>query len=125
MADRNIVDIGLCIIKRCSMYAKEYKVWIARESQRPKIVKTFDTFKTFWATKIMLVNQTAVPASLHGYSMATYNNNNSVVSYGESITNFGAGYAATHKSVKSHSLMIVSNQGQLWAMKLCMALQQQ
>jgi hypothetical protein len=25
MVDCNIIDIGLCIIKQCGMYAKEYK----------------------------------------------------------------------------------------------------
>jgi hypothetical protein len=87
MADHDIVDISLHIIKRCSMYAKEYKAWIARKSKRPRIVKTFDTFKTFWAAKITLVNQTVVPTSMHGYGMATVNKNNSVVLYGESTAN--------------------------------------
>jgi hypothetical protein len=81
MADRNNVNIGHRVIKRCSMYAKEYKAWITCESKRPRIVETFDTFKTFWAAKIMLVNQTAVPASMHGYSMAAVNDDNSVVLY--------------------------------------------
>ncbi len=62
-----IVDIGLRIIKRCGMYAgKEYKACIACEAIRPRIVKTVDTFKMFWAAKITLVNQTAIPASMHG-----------------------------------------------------------
>ncbi len=126
MANHNIVDIGLHIIKWCSMYAKEYKAWIARKSERPRIVKTFDTFKTFWATKITLVNQMVVPASMHGYGMAAINNDDSIVSYCESIMNFGAAYAATHESVKSHSLMFRLMQGQLQAMQqFCMALQQQ
>jgi hypothetical protein len=38
------------------LYAKEYKVWIVHEAVTPKIVKTFDTFKFFWAAKITLVN---------------------------------------------------------------------
>jgi hypothetical protein len=126
MADRDIIDIGLCIIKRCSMYAKEYKGWIARKAKCPRIVKMFNTFKTFWAAKITLVNQTAVPASMHGYGMAAVNNYNSVVSYGKLITNFGAVYAAMHESVKAHSLTIALMQGQLQAMQqFCMALQQQ
>ena len=69
MNDINVVDIGLRLIKRCGMYAEEYKVWITREAIRPRIVETFDTFKTFWADKIALVNQTAIPAGLHGYGM--------------------------------------------------------
>jgi hypothetical protein len=45
----------------------------SREAICPKIVKNLDSFKTFWAAKITLVNQTAIPASLHGYEMATTN----------------------------------------------------
>jgi hypothetical protein len=79
MADRDIVDIGLRVIKQCSMYAKEYKAWIACKSKRPRIVEMFDMFKTFWDAKIMLVNQMAVPASMHGYSMAAVNVDDSAV----------------------------------------------
>ncbi len=126
MANRDIVDIGLHVIKQCGMYDKEYKGWIARKSECPRIVETFDMFKMFWATKITLVSQTAVPTSMHGYGMAGVNNNDSIVSYGKSIANFGTTYAATHESVKSHSLMIASMQGQLQAMQqFCMVLQQQ
>ncbi len=125
MADRNIVDIGLRVIKRCGMYAEEYKAWIAREFKRPRIVKTFDTFKMFWVAKITLVNQMAVPASMHGYGMAVVNDNDTVVLYGELIANFGTVYAATHESVKSHSSTIALMQCQLRAMQqFCMALQQ-
>ncbi len=57
MAKQDIIDIGLCvIIKRCSMYAEEYKAWIAHKAIHPRIVKAFDSFKTFWAAKITLVN---------------------------------------------------------------------
>ncbi len=126
MANRNIVNIGLHVIKQCGMYAEEYKAWIPRESKRPRIAKTFDMFKPFWAAKIMVVNQTAVPTSMHGYGMVAVNKNDSVVSYGESIANFGTVYAATHKSIKSHSSTIASMQGQLQAMQqFCMVLQQQ
>jgi hypothetical protein len=100
MADHDIIDIGLCVIKWCGMYPKEYKAWIACEAIHPRIVKTFNSFKTFWAVKITLVNQTAIPASQYGYRMAATNNNNSIVSYGKSLVNFGATYAATQESVK-------------------------
>jgi hypothetical protein len=65
------------------MYGEEYKAWIARKAIRPRIVETVDMFKTFWAAKITLVNQTAIPASMHGYRMAAVNNNDSVALYGE------------------------------------------
>jgi hypothetical protein len=128
MNDANIIDIGLRIIKQCRMYSEEYKAWIAFEALRPRIVRMVDTFKTFLATKITLVvNQTAIPASMHGYGMAAVNDNDSVVSYGESIINFGAAYAATQESVKSQGMTtIASMQGQIQAMQqYCMALGQQ
>ncbi len=60
---RDIIDIGIRIIKRCGLYSKEYKQWIARgkanAAATPPIVETFDSFKTFWADKITIVNQTA------------------------------------------------------------------
>jgi hypothetical protein len=65
MADHDIVNIGLRVIKWCGMYAKEYKAWIACKAINPRIVK-LSTFKTFWAAKITLVNQTTVPASQYG-----------------------------------------------------------
>jgi hypothetical protein len=112
MNDVNIVNIRLHIIKRCGMYSEEYKAWIACKSICPAITETFDTFKTFWAAKITLVNQTTIPASLHGYGMAAINNNNtSVVLYGESIANFGAAYTATQESVKTQGSTIATLQG--------------
>jgi hypothetical protein len=57
MNDVNIVDIGLRIIKQCGMYGKEYKAWIACKEICPRIVETVDTFKTFWAAKITLINR--------------------------------------------------------------------
>jgi hypothetical protein len=109
------------------MYTEEYKQWIAREAIRPRINKDMASFKEFWSSKIALVNQTAIPASLHGYGMAAVNDKDgSVTSYGESIVNFGAAYAATQESVKTQGSMIASLQGQVNAMQqYCMALQQQ
>jgi hypothetical protein len=79
MNDVNIVDISLRIIKQCGMYGKEYKAWIACKTVRPRIIKMVDRFKTFWVTKITLVNQTTIPASMHGYGMAAVNNDESVI----------------------------------------------
>jgi hypothetical protein len=59
--------------------------------------------------------------------MAAINNDDaSVISYGESIANFGAAYAATQELVRSQGTTIASMQSQLQAMhQYCMALQQQ
>jgi hypothetical protein len=77
------------------MYSEEYKTWIACEAICPCIVKMVDMFKTFWANNVTLVNQTVIPASMHGYGIAAVNNNDSIVSYRELIVNFRAAYAAT------------------------------
>jgi hypothetical protein len=107
------------------MYGKEYKACIACEAIRPRIFEMVNMFKTFWAAKITLVNQTAIPASMHGYGMATVKDNDSVVLYGESIMIFGAVYDATQESVKSQGTTIASLQGQIQAMQqYCMALGQ-
>jgi hypothetical protein len=108
------------------MYGEEYKAWIACEAIRPRIVKMVDMFKTFWAAKITLVNQTAIPASMNGYGMATVNDNNSVTLYGESMAKFRAVYATTQEGVKSQGTTIASMQGQMQAMQqYCMLIGQQ
>ncbi len=126
MNDIDIVDIGLCIIKQCGIYGKEYKAWIACEVIRPRIVETVNMFKTFWAAKITLVNQTTIPAGMHGYGMAAVNDDDSVALYGESIANFGAVYATTQETVKSQGMTIALMQGQMQVMQqYCMVLGQQ
>lgn len=127
---RDIINIGIRVIKRCRLYAEEYKQWIAQNkanaSTTPPVVEMFKSFKTFWSNKITLINQTSVLASLHGYSMMVTNNDESVLSYEESLANFGASYAATQESVKSHDTTITMMQSQLQAMQqYCMNLQQQ
>jgi hypothetical protein len=75
MDNRVVIDIvGLRIIKRCGMYAKEYKNWILCKNAVPLIVKTIDSFKKYWANAIAFVNQTAVLALQHGYGMTAMDN---------------------------------------------------
>ncbi len=123
----DVIDIGLHVNKRCSMYTKEYKQWIACEAVCPRMDEDMNYFKEFWSSKIALFNQTAIPASLQGYGMAAINDNDSsVTSYGKSITNFGAAYAATQEFVKMQESSIASLQSQVNAMQqYCMALQSQ
>ena len=125
---RDIIDIGIRVIKRCGLYNEEYKQWIARGKSNaaatPAIRETFDSFKTWWADKITLVNQTAIPAGLHGYGMMAADDE-SVISYEESLANFGAAYAATQESVKSQASTIATLQTQMQSMQqYCMNLQQ-
>ncbi len=81
MDDRDVIDIGLRVIRRCGMYSKEYKNWIARENESPPIRETIDSFKEYWANAIALVNQTAAPALQHGYSMSAMDDDASIASF--------------------------------------------
>ncbi len=113
MDDRDVIDIGLCAIKRCGMYSEEYKNWIARENKTLAIVEMINSFKEYWANAIVLGNQTAVPASQHGYGMAAMDDDASLASYSKSIANFGAAYAARRESIKTQATSLASMQGQL------------
>ncbi len=62
MDDRDVINIGLRIIKCCGMYAKEYKNWISCKNAAPQIADTINSFKEYWGNAIAPVNQTAVPA---------------------------------------------------------------
>jgi hypothetical protein len=108
MEERDIIDIGLRVIKCCRMYAEEYKAWIgiknAGQLAPPHVKQTLDSFKGFWSNAITLVNQMSVPALQHGYGMAAMDNDGgSIASYGESLANFGTGYAAIQETVKSQA----------------------
>jgi hypothetical protein len=78
MDDRDVIDIGLRVIKHCGMYAKEYKNWILCKNVVPLIFEMINSFKEYWADTIALVNQTAVPALQHGYGMTPMDDDASV-----------------------------------------------
>ena len=108
------------------MYSEDYKGWIARENETPRITQTINSFKEYWADAIALVNQTAVPATQHGYGMATMDDDALITSYGESLANFGTAYAATQVSMKSQATTMAAMQGQLANIQqFCMAANQQ
>ena len=65
--DCNIYNIEICVIKQCGLYAEEYKSWIAQATATPRIVESLDTFKTFWADMITLVNQTVLARLRDGH----------------------------------------------------------
>jgi len=90
------------------------------------IVETIDSFKEYWAAAISLVNQTAIPAATHGYSMDVMGDDTSIALYGESLANFGATYAAMQESMKSQATTMAAMQGQLANIQqFCMAVNQQ
>jgi hypothetical protein len=126
MRERDVIDINLHVIKQCRMYSEEYKNWIARESKLPPIVETIESFKEYWSRAIVLVNQTAAPASQHGYGMAAVDNNASIALYNKTLMNFGAMYAATQEKIKSQATSLATMHGQLANIQqLCMAVGQQ
>ena len=125
MRDRDVIDISLRVIKRCGMYSEEYKIWITQEHKSPPIVKTIDSFKEYWSGAIVLVNQTAAPALQHGYGMAAVDDNASITSYTETMSNFSAAYAATQDSMKSLAASLAAMQGQANIQQFCMAVGQQ
>jgi hypothetical protein len=104
------------------MYSKEYKNWIAREHVSPPIDETINSFKEYWSGAIALVNQTAAPASQHGYGMAAVDKDGSVASYTKTMSNFGAVYAATQETINSQAASLATMQGQLANIQqFCMA----
>jgi hypothetical protein len=131
MEERDIIDISLRMIKPCGMYAKEYKAWIgiknAGQLALPHVKQTLNSFKGLWSNAITLVNQPSIPALQHGYGMVAMDNNgSSIASYGESLANFGAAYAATQETVKSQADSLSAIQAQLAGLQqFCMAVKQQ
>jgi hypothetical protein len=123
MDNREVINIGLRIIKHCGMYAKEHKNWILCKNSVPPIVKTINSFKEYWADTIALVNQTAVPALQDGYGMTAVDYDALVTLY---IVNFSAVYAALQETMKSQAYNLVAMQNQLANIQqLCMAICQQ
>ncbi len=123
--DRDVIDIGLRVIKRCGMYAKEYKNWISHENGVPPIVETINSFKEYWADAIALVNQTVVLASQHGYRMTAMDDDALVAAYNDSLANFGAAFTATQETMKNQANSLVTMQTQLSNIQLCMNVGQQ
>ncbi len=111
MDNRDVIDIGLCVISRCRMYSEEYKNWIARENESPPITEMINSFKEYWANVIPLANQTAAPASQHGYGMAAIDDDALIASNREPLANFGATYATTQESMKSQATTMAAMQG--------------
>jgi hypothetical protein len=125
MDDHDVIDIGLRVIKRYGMYAKEYKNWIFRENVVPLIVKTIDSFKEYWADAISLVNQTAVPTLQHGYGMTTMDDDALVATYDDLLAIFGAAFAAMQETMKNQTNSLVAMQTQLSNIQLYMNVGQQ
>ncbi len=108
MDNRDVIDIGLCVIKHCGMYNEEYKNWISRKNAVPQIVETIDSFEEYWANGIALVNQTAVSALQHGNGMTTMDDDVLVPWYGDLLAKSCAVFAATQETMKSQADSLVA-----------------
>jgi hypothetical protein len=84
-----------------------------RENTVPPIVVTIDSFKEYLVNAIVLINQSAVPALQHGYSMTAVEDNALVTSYGDPLANFDATYAATQETMKNQADSLVAMQTHL------------
>jgi hypothetical protein len=111
---------------RCGMYFKENKNWTARVNESPPIVEAIESFKEYLANTITLVNQSAILAANHGYSMAAVDKDAVFTSYGDSHANVDAMYAATQESIKNQATSLAAMQGQLANIQqFCLAIGQQ
>jgi hypothetical protein len=117
MNDCDVINIGLRVIKRCGMYSEEYI---------NAIIEMIDSFKEYCSRVILLINQTSIPATQHGYGMAATDNNALLAPYSESLANFSAAYAATQETIKTQATSMATMQGQLTNIQqFCMAVGQQ
>jgi hypothetical protein len=74
---------------------------------------TFATFHTFREKAVNIAAFTATPASNHGYGMAATEDDSSMTSLTDVVTNFGTAYAATQESLQANNATITAMQVQL------------
>ena len=61
----DIVNIGIRVLHRTGLFAKEYKAWITRGDNATNTMD-FAAFCTFWDSAVNIAAFTATPASQHG-----------------------------------------------------------
>jgi hypothetical protein len=110
--DDDIVNIGIRVLHRTGLFAKEYKALITHGNDVTNS-KSFAAFRTFWETAVNIAAFTATLASQHGYGMAATEDEASTTSLTNAVNNFGVTYAATQESLRSSNATISTMQGQL------------
>jgi hypothetical protein len=83
--DDDIVDIGIRVLHRTCLFAKEYKVWITRGDDVTNLM-SFAAFRTFWEMAVNIAAFTATPASQHGYGMAAAEDDVSTTSLTDDVS---------------------------------------
>jgi hypothetical protein len=116
--DKDTVDINVRVLNHTGHFPKEYKTWILRGNNASK-TNAFVSFKTFWENAVQIAAFTTIPASQHGYGMATTNNNALARKLTYAVSNFGTAYATTQELLRSNTANILAMQGQL--QMLCQA----
>jgi uncharacterized membrane protein YgcG len=117
ITDNDTVNIGVRILNRTGLFAKEYKTWILSGNNSSK-TNNFAAFKSFWESSVQIAAFTSVPASQHGYGMdATKQDPESFMN---AVSNFGTAYATTQESLRSTAANIASMEGQI--QMLCQAI---
>jgi hypothetical protein len=117
ITDKDTVDIGVRVLNRTGLFAKENKTWILQGDNANKAID-FAAFEKFWENAVQIAAFTSVPASQHGYGMAA-TNDNALASLTDAVSNFGTAYAATKESLRSNTANIMAIPGQL--QMLCQA----
>jgi hypothetical protein len=117
IANKDTVDIGVHVLNCTGLFAKEYKAWILHGNNASK-TNDFSAFKSLWENAVQIAAFTSVPASQHGYDMATINKD--AESLTNAVSNFGMAYATTQESLRSTTNNIAAMQGQIQV--LCQAI---
>jgi len=76
--DADIVDIGIRVLHRTGLFAKEYKAWITSGDNATNSMD-FAAFRAFWESAVNIAAFTATPASQHGYGMSAIEDDASTV----------------------------------------------
>ena len=117
ITNKDTVDIGVHVLNRTGLFAKECKTWILGGDNANKAID-FAAFKSFWENAVQIAAFTAVPASQLGYGMAA-TDDDAWASLTDAVSNFGMAYATTQVSLRSNIANIMAIQGQL--QMLCQA----
>ncbi len=98
ITDKDMVDIGVRVLNCTGLFPKEYKTWFLHGNKASKM-NDFVSFKSFWENAVQIAAFAAVPASQHGYGMATTDDASAHL-LTDAVLNFlGTAYAATQKSL--------------------------
>jgi hypothetical protein len=112
ITDKGTVGISMRVLNHTGLFPKECKTWILHGNNASQ-TNDCVSFKTLWENAVRIAAFTAVPASQHGYGMATNDDNSSAQSLKDVVLNFGTAYSHTEVLLRSDTANILIMQGQL------------